>query len=97
MNSPDTCVAESEKFIQDNQEALAKMRQAQEEGKRRGMSGQHSAVSEEEMNKALEALAKSKGVRATDRWTNAFETFSMDHPNHAAKIGEFIELYSKKR
>jgi hypothetical protein len=99
MSSPDTCVKEAENFIRQN---IAPLLEMSNEGKRRAqmqnsnVDAMTDAEKQAMMEQAGEALAKSKGAEALDRFMKIMEDFSASNPEHADKIYAIIDGYSPK-
>ena len=90
MGSPDRCVAEAGRYIEEN---LAPLMKAEERG--RNMASSKSAeVSEEDARKALEdpevIKAMSRGMEAMNRFMKAMQEFTMKYPMHAGQIEELL-------
>ena len=90
MGSPDRCVVEAERYIEEN---LAPLMEAAERG-RNMASGRGAEVSEEAARRALEdpevIKAMSRGMEAMNRFMEAMQEFTMKHPMHAEQIEELL-------
>lgn len=96
MDNPDQCVEEIERYYQENQEDIEKMQEYTEESRRRGEGMQNRPVTEEEIEKAGEALSQTKMVEALNRFIEVLSNFSMEHPDHAKRIREVMEQFAPK-
>ena len=95
MTTPDNAVMETDRFIKSNKSSLdritSQIKKKSEEAKTN--SYQHEMPSDADLEKAMEALEKSKMASALNRWMQVFMAFSMQHPEQAEQIGELMNQF----